>query len=78
MRRLLACLTACLFGALASAGGAVAQPYPSKQITIVVPFAAGSGTDSITRIIAQYLQAALGQSVVVENKVGASGVILRR
>ena len=54
---------------------ASAQPYPSKQITIVVPFAAGSGTDSITRIVAQYLQNALGQSVVVENKVGASGVL---
>ena len=37
-----------------------AQPYPSKPITIVVPFAAGSGTDSITRIVAQYLQTALG------------------
>jgi tripartite-type tricarboxylate transporter receptor subunit TctC len=54
---------------------ASAQPYPSKPITIVVPFAAGSGTDSITRIVAQYLQNALGQSVVVENKVGASGVL---
>jgi tripartite-type tricarboxylate transporter receptor subunit TctC len=52
-----------------------AQPYPSKPITIVVPFAAGSGTDSITRIIGQYLQNALGQSVVIENKVGASGVL---
>jgi len=58
-----------------AASAADAQPYPSKPITIVVPFAAGSGTDSITRIIAQYLSAALNQSVVVENKVGASGVL---
>jgi len=58
-----------------AASAAGAQPYPSKPITIVVPFAAGSGTDSITRIIAQYLQTALNQSVIVENKVGASGVL---
>ena len=58
-----------------AATAASAQPYPSKPITIVVPFAAGSGTDSITRIIGQYLQNALNQSVVIENKVGASGVL---
>jgi tripartite-type tricarboxylate transporter receptor subunit TctC len=73
MRRLLACVAACLLACAAVA--AHAQPYPSRPITIVVPFAPGSGTDSITRIIAQHLQAALGQGVVVENKVGASGVI---
>jgi tripartite-type tricarboxylate transporter receptor subunit TctC len=58
-----------------AATGASAQSYPSKPITIVVPFAAGSGTDSIARIIGQYLQNALNQSVVIENKVGASGVL---
>ena len=62
-------------GLTLAATGANAQPYPSKPITIVVPFAAGSGTDSIARIIGQYLQNALGQSVVIENKVGASGVL---
>ena len=41
----------------------------------MVPFAAGSGTDSITRIIGQQLSVALNQSVVIENKVGASGVL---
>jgi tripartite-type tricarboxylate transporter receptor subunit TctC len=65
-------VVACLAIAASAAG---AQPYPSKPITIVVPFAAGSGTDSITRIVAQYLSVALNQSVVVENKVGASGVL---
>ena len=58
-----------------AATGANAQSYPSKPITIVVPFGAGSGTDSIARIIGQYLQNALNQSVVIENKVGASGVL---
>ena len=62
-------------GLALAATAASAQPYPSKPITIVVPFAAGSGTDSIARIIGQYLQNALNQSVVIENKVGASGVL---
>ena len=71
MRRLFRCLVAiCLW-----AGAAHAETYPSRQITIVVPFAAGSGTDSIARIIGQQLSIALKQSVVIENKVGASGVI---
>ena len=46
-----------------------------KPITIVVPFAAGSGTNSITRIVGQQLSVAFNQSVVIENKVGASGVL---
>jgi tripartite-type tricarboxylate transporter receptor subunit TctC len=80
MRRLLASFAACLVTCFAFAGTAGAQTssaqnWPAKPITIVVPFAPGSGTDSITRIIGQYLQVALGQSVVVENKVGASGVL---
>ena len=65
-------IATCLALAATAAG---ADTYPSKPITIVVPFAAGSGTDSITRIIGQHLSVALGQSVVVENKVGASGVL---
>src|SRR5438045_4806563 len=62
----------CLALAASSAG---AQQYPTRPITIVVPFAAGSGTDLITRLIGQQLSVALNQSVVVENKAGASGVI---
>ncbi|MEA2878970.1 MAG: hypothetical protein QOF14_4166 [Hyphomicrobiales bacterium] len=73
MRGLFRCFVVACLAIAASAAGA--QPYPSKPITIVVPFAAGSGTDSITRIVAQYLSVALNQSVVVENKVGASGVL---
>jgi tripartite-type tricarboxylate transporter receptor subunit TctC len=49
--------------------------FPSKPITIVVPFGAGSGTDVITRVIAEPLGLALKQSVVVENKAGANGAI---
>ena len=71
------CLTRCLVVVcVAFAASAVAaQTYPNKPITIVVPFAPGSGTDSITRIIGQQLSVALNQSVVIENKAGASGVI---
>jgi tripartite-type tricarboxylate transporter receptor subunit TctC len=62
-------------GLALAATGANAQNYPSKPITIVVPFAAGSGTDSIARIVGQQLSVAFSQSVVIENKVGASGVL---
>jgi len=45
-----------------------AQSYPSRPITIIVPFAAGSATDTVSRVVGQYLGSALNQSVVVENK----------
>ena len=52
---------------------AQAQTYPSRHITIVVPFAAGSGSDTAARIVAQHLGPALNANVIVENKVGATG-----
>jgi tripartite-type tricarboxylate transporter receptor subunit TctC len=52
-----------------------ADPYPNKPIRIVVPFGPGSGTDTATRLISQHLETALKQSVVTENKPGASGSI---
>jgi tripartite-type tricarboxylate transporter receptor subunit TctC len=51
------------------------QDYPSKPITIVVPFGPGSGTDVITRIVAQPLGVALKQTIIIENKAGANGAI---
>ncbi len=63
-----------LLGAIANAQGNV-PGYPSKPITIIVPFAAGSATDTITRVVAQHLGIALNQTVVVENKAGANGAL---
>ena len=52
-----------------------AQNYPERPISIVVPFAAGSGTDSIARVIAQRLSDKLKQTVIVDNKAGANALI---
>lgn len=60
---------------LAAASGAWAQAYPSAPITLVVPFAAGSGTDAVARIVAKRLGEHLKQSVLVENRAGASAQI---
>ena len=59
----------------AYAQGVSVQDYPSKPVTIVVPFGPGSGTDVITRIVAQPLGIALKQTIVIENKPGANGAI---
>ena len=60
---------------LAAASGASAQEYPSQQITMIVPFAAGSGTDAVARIVGQKLSERLKQPVVIDNKAGASAQI---
>src|ERR1700755_1860885 len=52
-----------------------AQDYPSKPITLIVPFPAGGGVDVVGRIVADKLAAALGQPVVIHTRGGAAGVI---
>jgi tripartite-type tricarboxylate transporter receptor subunit TctC len=56
-----------------SSGGA--QPYPTRPITLVVPFAAGGPTDTITRIVGERMRVSLGQTVIIENVTGADGSI---
>ena len=70
----------CLGFAAASLGGlvapaALAQSYPSKPIKFVVPFSAGSATDNVGRILAQAMGDAMGQTITVENKAGANGIL---
>jgi tripartite-type tricarboxylate transporter receptor subunit TctC len=64
-----------LAAALMSGAALAQQTYPTRTITLVLPFAAGSGTDTTTRIISQHLGAALGVGIVVDNKPGANGMI---
>ena len=54
---------------------AMAQAYPSRPITMVVPYSAGGPTDTIARIMAEGMRASLGQTVIVENTTGAAGNI---
>jgi len=57
---------------------ALAQDYPIRPITLVVPYAAGGGNDVMARIVADKMAAALGQPIVVENRGGAGGSIATR
>ena len=67
-------LLAAVLAALVSAGQATAQDFPTRPVTMVIPFAAGGPQDTIGRIIAQRMSELLGQQVVVENVGGAGGM----
>ncbi|MCW5629374.1 MAG: tripartite tricarboxylate transporter substrate binding protein [Rhodoferax sp.] len=74
-QRLLATTAPVLFALAAIAPGAHAQTYPSQAVKIVVPFPAGGTTDILARQLANTLQKQWGQTVIVDNKGGASGTI---
>lgn len=71
MKRLLA--AAWLLAKMMSA--AAAETFPSRPVTMIVPFGAGGPTDALARIVAERMRVALGQPVLVENVTGASGTI---
>jgi len=73
MKKLLAAFAAATMLALAS--GAQGQTYPDRPITVVVPFAAGGPTDTVTRLVAEAMSKDLGQQIVVENVGGAGGTL---
>jgi tripartite-type tricarboxylate transporter receptor subunit TctC len=56
-------------------GSASAQNYPNRPITLIVPWAAGGGTDAVARVIGTLLEKDLGQPVTVVNRIGGSGVV---
>lgn len=74
-RRLLLKSLLALPAAAAAGRATAANPYPSRPIRLVVPYAAGGGPDIQTRKLAERLAHVLGQPVVVENKVGAGGIL---
>src|SRR5215470_190120 len=64
-----------ILGAIAKPHVAYAQTYPTRPITMNVPFAAGGPTDTIARVIAQRMSVTLGQGIIIENVTGADGTI---
>lgn len=71
----LAITATCVLAICGMAGHAEAQTYPTRTVTLVVPFPAGGPTDTIGRVMAEGLQVSLGQPVVVENIPGATGSV---
>ena len=71
------CVAALGFALLATTGTS-AQDYPSRPVTLIVPYAAGGGNDVMARIVAEKMSRSLGQQIVIENKGGAGGSIATR
>jgi tripartite-type tricarboxylate transporter receptor subunit TctC len=65
----------CLFGALVAATSAASQPYPSHNITVIIPFAPGNANDITGRIVFEQVSKQVGQTIVIDNRGGAGGTI---
>jgi len=75
MRRIIRLVAASALVFIASLTAVQAQDYPTRTITLVVPYPPGGGVDAMARIVADRLSAALGQQVVVDNRGGGSGLV---
>src|SRR2546426_10310956 len=64
-----------LVASIAFCTSALAQQYPTKTITMLVPYAAGGPTDTVARVIAQAMGKPLGQTIIVENRPSAGGIL---
>ena len=73
--RLIVIVSCCIFGVAAATNASAEDQYPSRPITMIIPFAAGGPTDILGRLIAQSIGPMLGQQVVVEDVTGAGGTI---
>jgi tripartite-type tricarboxylate transporter receptor subunit TctC len=71
----LSCALVAVLVALGSVESATAQTFPSRPVTLLVPFSAGGPSDTVARVVAQGMSKPLGQSVIIENVAGASGTI---
>src|SRR5262252_9688314 len=73
LRRLLVDIVMC--GAVLAPVPAMAEDYPGRSLHLIVPYAAGGTADALARIIAKHLGTSLGQTVVIDNRGGAGGLI---
>jgi len=73
MRR--AFLSALACASLSCISTLLAQPYPTRAVTLIVPFGAGGPLDTLTRIVSERMRVSLGQPILIDNITGASGVI---
>src|SRR5579862_2816221 len=74
-RKRAACLIGLVIAHFSAIWPAAAQNYPTRPVTVVVPFAAGGGNDVLARLIASHMGRALGQQFVIENRAGAGGTL---
>jgi tripartite-type tricarboxylate transporter receptor subunit TctC len=65
-------------GCVTAAFPAASQSYPTRSITLVVPFPAGAATDAVARIVSEHMAKTLGQAIVIENDAGAGGTTATR
>ena len=73
MKRSVFLLSALSLALSAALPAHAADPWPSKPVTLIVPFPAGGSTDLVTRVVAEKMSANLGQQIVIDNRGGAGG-----